>query len=214
MRGLGIGILVTALLMGVATKEGRPLTDAEIRAKAYELGMVDGDSVRLTDFKNSTPNPQSTMPPHETSNPQETTAPHETSNPQETAAPKETMEPRVTAEPYETMAPEGIPSPQETILPQETQPPQETAVPAASPAQEQETENDGSGEAVTIVVRRGSNSYSVSVQLAEAGLIEDASAYDLYLCSNGYAGKIRTGTYQIAPGTSDEQIARIITGME
>ncbi len=50
MRGLGIGMVVTALLMGVATKEGLPLSDAEIRAKALELGMVESDSLRLSDL--------------------------------------------------------------------------------------------------------------------------------------------------------------------
>ena len=46
MRGLGVGIIVTALLMGVATGKGIPLSDAEIKAKALELGMVESDSIR------------------------------------------------------------------------------------------------------------------------------------------------------------------------
>lgn len=172
MRGLGIGILVTALLMGVATKEGRPLTDAEIRAKAYELGMVDSDSIKLGDLKGNTPNPQvkATLPPEGTAAPQGTTAPRE------------------------------------TTIPEPTQQPQESAAPAAEPG------GDGSGEAVTVVIMRGAHSYSVSVQLAEAGLIENASEFDSYLCDNGYGEKVRAGTYRIVPGTSEEQIAKIITG--
>ena len=55
MRGLGIGVIVTALLMGVATGEKIPLSDAEIRAKALELGMVESDSLRLTDLQNVQP---------------------------------------------------------------------------------------------------------------------------------------------------------------
>lgn len=83
---------------------------------------------------------------------------------------------------------------------------------AADPTPKPPSGNDGTGEAVTVIIRRGSNSYSVSVQLAEAGLVENASEFDTYLCSNGYAGKIRTGTYQIVPGASWEQIAEIIAG--
>ena len=49
LRGLGIGIIVTAILMGVATSHGIPLTDAEIRARALELGMVESGSLKLTD---------------------------------------------------------------------------------------------------------------------------------------------------------------------
>ena len=50
MRGLGIGIMVTALIMGIATKDGRPLTDAEIKAAAAKLGMVDSNALKLTDL--------------------------------------------------------------------------------------------------------------------------------------------------------------------
>lgn len=193
MRGLGIGIFVTALLMGVATKEGRPLTDAEIRAKAYELGMVDGDSVRLTDIKGSTPNPQGTLPPQETAMPQDTSAPGETAVPGTAQPPAETAMPQDTA------------APGETAVPGTAQPPQGTAEPAP--------EGDGSEEAVTVVIMRGAYSYDICVQLAEAGLIENAREFDSYLCENGYAEKVRAGTYRITPGTSEEQIVRIITGI-
>lgn len=68
------------------------------------------------------------------------------------------------------------------------------------------------GAIVTIVVERGDSSVSVSRDLAEAGLVADAKEYDRYLCSNGYDKKLRIGTYEIAMGSSEEEIARIITG--
>lgn len=40
-RGLGLGIAVTAIIMGVATSNGREMTDQEIIARAKELGMVE-----------------------------------------------------------------------------------------------------------------------------------------------------------------------------
>ena len=61
LRGLGIGILVTALIMGFITKDNRPLTDAEIKAAAAELGMVESDSLRLADL----PQDQTTEPAKE-----------------------------------------------------------------------------------------------------------------------------------------------------
>ena len=67
LRGLGIGILVTALIMGFTTKEGRPLTDAEIKAAAAELGMVESDSLRLADLpQEPTPTPEITPEPEAT----------------------------------------------------------------------------------------------------------------------------------------------------
>ena len=48
--------------------------------------------------------------------------------------------------------------------------------------------------------------------LYEAGLVENAKAFDNYLCNNGYSRSINPGIYEIAPGTSEEKIAKIITG--
>ena len=51
LRGLGIGIIVTALMMGIATRDNAPMTDAEIKAAAYALGMVDSNSIKLSDIR-------------------------------------------------------------------------------------------------------------------------------------------------------------------
>lgn len=46
LRGLGIGIFVTALIMGVAVKSHpQKMSESEIRAEAAKLGMVDGRTV-------------------------------------------------------------------------------------------------------------------------------------------------------------------------
>ena len=47
MRGLGIGMVVAALLMGVS-RQPVSLTDREIKEKARKLGMVEKDSVPLS----------------------------------------------------------------------------------------------------------------------------------------------------------------------
>lgn len=194
IRGLGIGIIVTALIMGVATKNGIPLTDAEIRVLAQKLGMVESDSLKLSDIQNTTPAPRFTEKPQETPPSARSTA-----GPQETEAPSQS-----TAGPQETESPA-----QSTAEPQKTESPaQPTAEPEAPPSEEPPMET---GEKVTIVIRSGATSYSVSIQLAEAGLVENAVAFDTYLCDNGYSRRISTGTYEIEMGTDAEQIAKIIT---
>lgn len=62
LRGLGTGILVTALILGRLISESRPLTDAEIKAKALTLGMVDANSLSLSDVGVS-PSPDTTFKP-------------------------------------------------------------------------------------------------------------------------------------------------------
>lgn len=177
MRGLGIGIVVTALLMGVATRDSRPMTDAEIRAKAYTLGMVDSANLSLSDLQGGTARPSGTTP-----------SPQTTENPQVTARPQETE------------------VPQQTAGPEATQSPQPTEAPTEKP------EQGGTAEPVTIVINRGTDSLGVSRQLASAGLVEDAAAFDTYLCGSGYADKIQTGTFHITPGAGWEEIAKTIAG--
>lgn len=60
LRGLGIGIVVTALIMGLSTGNTVPMTDAEIKAKAAMLGMVESDSLRLSDRGTATASPEAT----------------------------------------------------------------------------------------------------------------------------------------------------------
>lgn len=189
MRGLGIGIVVTALLMGVATRDSRPMTDAEIRAKAYTLGMVDSANLSLSDLQGGTARPSGTTP-----------SPQTTENPQATARPQQTQAPQETESPQQTQAP------QETAAPEETQSPQPTEAPTEKPEQGQ------AAEPVTIVIYRGTDSLGVSRQLASAGLVEDASAFDAYLCGSGYADRIQTGTFRITPGAGWEEIAKTIAG--
>ena len=50
LRGLGIGIVVTALLMTIVNGRKQPeLTDDQIRARAVALGMVDAGNLTLTE---------------------------------------------------------------------------------------------------------------------------------------------------------------------
>ena len=67
------------------------------------------------------------------------------------------------------------------------------------------------GAAKQITVSSGDGSDTVARKLYEAGLISDASAYDRYLCQNGYDKKICTGVKTIPAGAGEAEIARILT---
>ena len=173
MRGLGIGIVVTALLMGVTGREKLPLSDAEIRAKALSLGMVDGESRRLADITNS-PLPSGTVPVSDSE-----------------ASSGESEEGVSKGE--GAQGAEGM-SQQESAS--ETVPETGGDEPAESP--------------VTVVIEAGTTSSQVSRMLAEAGLVEDAVEFDNYLCASGYSTSIAAGTYEIWPGTSEEELVKLI----
>ena len=108
LRGLGIGVFVTALIMGVALKGDRSLSDAEIKARAAELGMVESTSRTLADIQNEKENtaiPSSTVSPEPTASPTPTPTPTATvtPTPTPTVTPTPTPTPPPAEEPVETV---------------------------------------------------------------------------------------------------------------
>ena len=184
LRGLGIGMMVTALILGISfshrqEQTAQAMTDDQIRERAAELGMVDSSELTLAALQNSAKQPA------ESSSEDEKEIQTETS-PVTTTEPEETTAPETTAELEITTAPEITPESDMTVAEQ--------------------------GQTASITILRGDDSGSVSRRLCEAGLVEDAKAFDNYLCNNGYSRSIHPDTYEIAFGTSEEEIAKIITG--
>ena len=208
LRGLGIGMAVTALILGISFsgrqgQEAQTLTDEQIRERASELGMVDSSELTLAALQNSA-QPQTTMEPEVTEESETMTEPEATAEPETTTEPEATAEPEMTTKPEVTAEPEMTTKPETTAEPEMTTKPEATEEPELITAPEQSQ--------TTITIKKGSDSGSVSRVLYEAGLVENAKAFDNYLCNNGYSRSINPGIYEIAPGTSEEEIAKIITG--
>ena len=184
LRGLGIGIIVTALMMGIATRDNAPMTDAEIKAAAYALGMVDSNSIKLSDIR-TTEEPGDN---NEAENVEDTAGSSEAENAENAAESSEAENAENTAGSSEA---ENVGDNTEDTG--------------------NSGENEEPGETVSITIKSGSGSRTVCNQLKEAGLIEDAGAFDQYLVDNGYSRRICVGTYKIESGSDWEKIAKIIT---
>lgn len=214
LRGLGIGMAVTALILGISFsgrqgQEAQTLTDEQIRERASELGMVDSSELTLAALQNSA-QPQTTMEPEVTEEPKLTADPETTTEPEATAELETTTEPKATTEPETMTDPEATVEPETMTEPETTAEPKMTTEPEATEEPELTTAPEQSQ--TTITIKKGSDSGSVSRMFYEAGLVENAKAFDNYLCNNGYSRSINPGIYEIAPGTSEEEIAKIITG--
>lgn len=214
LRGLGIGMAVTALILGISFsgrqgQEAQTLTDEQIRERASELGMVDSSELTLAALQNSA-QPQTTREPEVTEEPKLTADPETTTEPEATAELETTTEPKATTEPETMTDPEATVEPETMTEPETTAEPKMTTEPEATEELELTTAPEQSQ--TTITIKKGSDSGSVSRMFYEAGLVENAKAFDNYLCNNGYSRSINPGIYEIAPGTSEEEIAKIITG--
>ena len=200
MRGLGIGIIVTSLLMGVVKGEKVPLSDAEIKVRAMELGMVESDSLRLSDI------PDMSAPPEERQPDAEDGAFGGTSAVSEEEAGLDDVE---STEGEGASEPEDARGDKAGDMP-DTDDGEADPMPAGNDGKSSSTAAEG--DIITVVIEEGVTSYSVCQLLEELGLVEDADSLDYYICSNSYSRIIQEGTYEIAKGTDEEEIVRIIMG--
>ena len=187
LRGLGIGIVVTALLMSFTTPTPQTMTDEEIKERAAALGMV--EQKVLADV--STPVPESNAEPEVAEKPVNVAPPVVTEVPIDADLSGVTTEPATTTEPE--------------VLPTEEPVTEPTETPATAPA-----EGSEQSESITLTIKSGETSWSISKALYEAGVVENASDFDTYLCQNGYDKTIRTGTYEISKSATYEEIAKEI----
>lgn len=217
LRGLAVGILLTTMVLAIANAGNKPLTDAQIRQRALELGMIEADSQKLSSLKGEDAQAGDKS---ESREPTGSVQP-ESQEPANSVQPEST-EPTESTEPMDSVQPEST-EPSKGDDQSESNTPTESAgqsesgdLSAASTPVESDHAGDPSGEdgaaAVILKIVGGDSSYSVSKKLAAAGLVEDAAAFDAFLCDNGYSRSIHTGTYEILPGTSQEEIAKMIAG--
>ncbi len=226
LRALGIGIIVTALLMGYSQKPPQ-MSDEEILRRAAELEL-EGQREVLADLATATPEPENSLEsdaaisaestagpvPGPTVEPAVDTTPKPTVEPGASAAPKPTAESAVSPTPKPTAEPAVSPAPKPTAEPASSATPKPTAEPAASPTPKPTVEPTVSpapaGDVAILVISRGESSMTVSRNLQELGLVEDYRAFDRFLCDNGYDHSISTGTHEIPLGATYEEIAGII----
>lgn len=240
MRGLGIGIFVTAILMAL-TIHGKTerLTDEQIIERAEALGMemkYSSDVLADTVSENAAEDTKSAELSDQVK--------EETSLANRLAAEEKTENPLLDGEVGNTDAAEAekTDSLQQDIYHEDPDAAERTETKtdgsadtdsaeegsteeSAADAQDESTEDDtdqtnaaGSSEADTqaagskqITVSSGDGSDTVAEKLYEAGLVSDAAAYDRYLCQNGYDKKICTGVKTIPAGATEAEIAKILT---
>jgi len=201
LRGLGIGVLVTAFIMGIAGKE-KPMTDAEIKIRAAQLGMV--EETVLSDLKTKESAENKDL---------QTEASPEGGSEAETAE-SITTEESSTSEKGSSTADNGAEK-QDTDNEKNSAENEEAenSNPANQPNKTVVQSNgvvSTEAEYVVITIDAGSSCTAVSQKLYEAGVVESADEYNTYLTSNGYAHSLQSGQHRIPVGASEEEIAKII----
>ena len=205
LRGVGIGMLVTTIILTATHASERRMSDSEVIDRAIELGMS---------FSASHSGQQSGT---------EEASTDESSTGQETSGDDVTDDLQHDGETETEM---GSQSPSETVS-------ESTSDGEASPGKESEavtgmttqaitettteltTENNNAGSAAgvmnnevtcTINITKGMSSRTVCDMLKQNGIIEDAADFDRYLIKTGYDDKIRVGEVEVNSGMTYEEL--------
>ncbi len=195
MRGVGVGILVCALILIISRMNtGAVISDEEVISRARELGMIESGEQSLTEATSVSDVTESPQEPSVSASPETTPEPEIAASPEETGEPYEDPSPEPSPDAYEEPSPEvsSEPSPEET--PSDEEDPLLTDL-----------------VYVTLTIYGGNSSDTVARRAEELGLVTNAKEFDEYLVSNGYANRIRVGSFQIPLGASYEYIAKAIT---
>lgn len=206
MRGLGIGIVVTALLMGIASSgKKEQMTDEEIRQRAMEMGMVDGNIV-LADMSE---NHEDEEEQKEEGNEKEEVLTSLSGN--GSADNKDSAKDTQTGRQGQENDKEAENLKTENGDDSEGEPEEGGEGPEETLGDNQRENGETVNEIIVISINSGDGSRVVANKLLQAGLIEDAAAFDEYLCRNGYDKRLKTGRHDIPVNATDEEIAASIT---
>lgn len=213
LRGLGIGIIVTAIIMGI-TSGKEPAAPDPVQTEDFEnvqeRGVLANLEERTEQSKGGT---TAAMEPAEEQRPaQEMMQPEDGSTASKEVVDDQSGERTEQGEDSkETPTGEALP---ETVEESQTSPEPEEAAEdgneAADGSAGEPVEVSAGGDSIVLEIAEGDSSYAISRKLEEAGMISSAAAFDRYLYDNGYDRRLRAGTYEIPADTQPEDIAKIL----
>ena len=211
MRGLGIGMLVAALVLVLSGNTGNKMTDEEIKKRAAELGMVEDTKEVLSETAAET-KPESELETVTGTKPEIEPETVTEAEPETVTEAEPETEPETVEETVESQTESD--TQEENDIQAEVDQEKKEEVEALKKAAEEVAENAQSlnpNETVTIQVYSGDSSVAVAKRAQAAGLVESAEAFDRFLCQNGYDKSICVGNYQVPKNSTEDEIARIIT---
>ena len=213
LRGVGIGILVTTIILTATHASERRMSDSEVIDRAIELGMSfsASHSGQQSGTEEASPDESS---PDESSTGQETSGDDVTDDLQHDGETETEMGSQSPSETVSESTSDGETSPgkeSEAVTGMTTQALTETT----ETTTELTTENNNAGSAAgvmnnevtcTINITKGMSSRTVCDMLKQNGIIEDAADFDRYLIKTGYDDKIRVGEVEVNSGMTYEEL--------
>ena len=201
LRGLGIGIVVTALLMGYSNKNRAAEPKAEVATEETAGDLLadrNGEATTEEVIEQSTVE-NVTVETDSAETSEEETSQEETASELECSTQEaETITETESVTETET---ESVQTEETTDKKEQTQ-----------SSMEADAGNALLQTTIEINIVRGDDSGTVARKLQNAGMVESATEYDAYLMQHGYDKKIRVGKVEIPVDATWQEIAEYISG--
>lgn len=220
LRGLGIGIVVTTIILAISHNAGRRMSDSEVIGRAKELGMAyttaaqensTESAAETTETETDTTEPVTTGQESTTDTEAGSTAETESSEASTTA--QETTGVRETTTQQETTTQETTIQETTTTRAAQESTTETTHEASTTEAETTQAENESTEtEASTVItytltIASGMSSNTVCDILKKNGIIADSGDFDRFLVSSGYADRIRVGSFEVNSGMSYDELA-------
>lgn len=236
MRGLGIGILITTVVLSLGSKKEK-LSDNEIMAKARELGMVMRDensednleevigkskanSSKESEADNNKTDKSANIEPENEDNSNAVINPEDDVNNDEAVNPEVDDNNDLATNPVVDENNDVAVNPEEednndvVVNPEEDDNNDVIVNPEEDNNSDEvvNSEEEVNSGDITFTIIRGMSSRQVSELLEQKGLIDDPVDFDNFVKQKGKASVIRVGTYTLSADASYDEILKAIAG--
>lgn len=225
LRGLGMGIVVTTLILSVALHNKGQMTDAEVIERAEELGMVQAYESGVLDEQEQSgksTEKQEEQQPHTSEEKQEvkqsdTSKEKQEVDQSEPGEEKQEEQSGMGAKEQDKQSDTSAEKQEEGSATGAEQKKSDDADKTDLEAEETEGEKEDtniSAQTVVITINGGDGSDMVAKKLQDAGIVADARTFDRFLCENGYDKRLCTGEHRIPMNADDATIAKLLTSKQ
>jgi hypothetical protein len=201
LKGIGVGMIVASLILIIAGNINNRMSDADVIKRAKELGMVEASAVNQSTETVVAANTEETKENAEA----ETKENSADTSTVETTEDKTVVENNITDTDTDSS---------EDTKPEDANVSEDNVADSNVTEDTTDTVTENIGETVKVEVRSGMSSESVSLAVKNAGLVDDDTEFNKYLCENGYDKRLRVGSFDIPSGSDFETISKYLCGIK
>ena len=206
LRGIGIGIIIGALIMyaAAATMGG---SKADSSTDKAVVATEDKTTEAVTTEEKTTEEKTTEAVTTEEKTTEEKTTEEKTT--EEVTTEEKTTEEKTTEEKTTEATTEEKTTEEKTTEEKTTE--EKTTEEKTTEATTEKASDDKSGDKVSITVTSGMPSETISKLLEDNGLVDSADDFNAWLIEKGYEDDLHVGTFEIKKGSSFDEIAKLLT---